>query len=535
MRRVEDVLDCWFESGSMPYAQVHYPFENVAWFEEHFPADFIVEYIGQTRCWFYTLHVLATALFDKPPFRVCLTHGIILGDDGKKASKSLGNYPDPEEVFDSLGADALRWSLLSSPVLRGGDLIVSTKNVREAVRAVLNPIWNTWYFFSLYANTEQRRAAPHAGSTHVLDRYVLAKTAALVASVTAAMDAYDLSGACAAIGGYLDALTNWYVRRSRPRFWDGDADAFDTLALVLEVLCRLAAPLLPLVTEEIWTGLTGASASESVHLQDWPAPGVLPTDDGLVAAMDRVREVCSAASSVRKSRGLRVRLPLASLTVAAPDAAVLEPFIELVRDEVNVRAVHLSTDVASAGQWVLSLVPAVLGPRVGSDVQKLIKAVKAGQWSQAADGTVSVLDRTLADDEYTLRLVPADESTSRAVGAGVVVLDVTPSPELEAEGVARDVIRDVQLARKRAGLHVSDRVELAVATSAPVAAALERNRQRVVDAVLATALEVVGPDAALHESWAGRWDHVETTDLDGEPLTIGLRRDPAPSSPRSPS
>jgi isoleucyl-tRNA synthetase len=522
MRRVEDVLDCWFESGSMPYAQVHYPFDNQTWFEEHFPADFIVEYIGQTRGWFYTLHVLGTALFDKPPFRVCLTHGIILGDDGKKASKSLGNYPDPDEVFDSLGADALRWSLLSSPVLRGGDLIVSTRNVNEAIRSVLNPIWNTWYFFSLYANAEQRRAVPRADSAHVLDRYILAKTAALVRSVTDAMDAYDLSGACAAITAYLDALTNWYVRRSRPRFWDGDPDAFDTLALVLGVLCRLAAPLLPLVTEEIWTGLTGAG--DSVHLQDWPAAGEVPSDDTLVAAMDEVRDVCSAASSIRKAQGLRVRLPLASLTVAAPWAEALRPYVELIGDEVNVRAVELTEDVGSVGQWVLSLVPAVLGPRVGADVQKLIKAVKSGDWSHGADGSVSVLDRVLADDEYTLRLVPADEAVSRAVGEGVVVLDVTPSPELEAEGVARDAIRAVQVGRKQAGLHVSDRIELGLATSPAVAAAVDANRQRVVDAVLARSLAVVDAASGVDEPWLAQWDHVESTDLDGEPLTIGIRR-----------
>jgi len=521
MRRVEDVLDCWFESGSMPYAQVHYPFENRDWFESHFPADFIVEYIGQTRGWFYTLHVLATALFDKPPFRTCIAHGIILGDDGKKASKSLGNYPDPDEVFDSLGADALRWSLMASPVLRGGDLIVSRASVEAASRGVLRPLWNTWSFFTLYANTEGRRATPRSDSRHVLDRYILAKTRSLVEAVTAELDAYDISGACTEVAQYLDALTNWYVRRSRARFWDGDADAFDTLALVLEVVCRVVAPLLPLVADEVWAGLTGG---ESVHLCDWPSPDALPADAALVAAMDRAREVCSAASSVRKARGLRVRLPLASLTVAAPDAAELEPFRGLVADEVNVREVVLTDDTAPFGQWVLSLVPGVLGPRAGADVQRLIKAVKAGNWSAGADG-VTVDGRRLADDEYSLRLVPADEQTSRALpGGGLVVLDVTASPELEAEGTARDVIRLVQQARKEAGLHVSDRIVLGVASTPDVVAALTVHLGRVKEAVLAVDVDLVPIEEEVDPAWMGRWQHVLSTDLDGQPVTVGVRR-----------
>jgi isoleucyl-tRNA synthetase len=521
MRRVEDVLDCWFESGSMPYAQVHYPFDNREWFETHFPADFIVEYIGQTRGWFYTLHVLATALFDKPPFRTCIAHGIILGDDGKKASKSLGNYPDPDEVFDSLGADALRWSLMSSAVLRGGDLIVSRASVEAASRTVLRPLWNTWSFFTLYANTEGRRATPRTDSAHVLDRYILAKTSSLVTAVTTAMDAYDISGACAELALYLDALTNWYVRRSRPRFWDGDAAAFDTLALVLEVVCRVAAPLLPLVTEDIWTGLTG---EESVHLTDWPTPLALPDDKALVETMDRVREVCSAASSIRKAQGLRVRLPLASLTVASADAAQLAAFQEIIADEVNVRSVVLTDDVDSVGQWVLALVPGVLGPRVGADVQRLIKAVRAGRWTRDADGEVTVDDRVLADDEYTLRLVPADEATGRVLaGDGLVLLDVTASPELEAEGTARDVIREVQEARKAAGFHVSDRIDLGIASIPDLVAAVTTHLDRVRDAVLALDIELVPIAEEVDPAWMSRWQHVRSTDLDGIPVTIGVR------------
>ena len=342
MRRVSDVLDCWFESGSMPFAQVHYPFENQAWFDDHFPADFIVEYIGQTRGWFYTLHVLATALFDRPAFKTCLPHGIVLGDDGQKMSKRLRNYPDPEEMFDRHGADAMRWFLLSSPVLRGGDIIADEKGIKDAVRSALLPLWNAWYFFTLYANADGRSADLQGGpSENLLDRYILAKLHEVVASAGTALDAYDISGACADIEAFLDVLTNWYIRRSRDRFWgtgpgrESDTkEAFDTLGQVLEVLCRLMAPLMPLVAESIWTGLTGGA---SVHLENWPSPEVGVDDPGLVEAMDLVREVCSAAHSIRKANHLRARLPLASLTVAGRGAAGLDPFVELIKDEVNVR------------------------------------------------------------------------------------------------------------------------------------------------------------------------------------------------------
>jgi isoleucyl-tRNA synthetase len=519
MRRVEQVLDCWFESGSMPYAQVHYPFENKEWFEGapdggHFPADFIVEYIGQTRAWFYNLHVLSTALFDSAPFRNCVVHGVLLGDDGRKASKRLRNYVDPEEMFDTFGADAVRWFLLSSAVLRGQDLVFARRGVADAVRAVLNPIWNTWYFFTLYANADRYRARIRTEATGVLDRYVLAKAHDLVNAVTGRMDAYDLSGACNAIAAFLDALTNWYVRRSRDRFWDGDPDAFDTLSTVLDVLCRVGAPLLPMVSEHVWRGLTGG---DSVHLTDWPLASELPADPELVQTMDRVRDVCSAASSVRKAQGLPVRLPLARLTVTSPDAEALRPFIRLIADELNVKEVTLSTDAAGAGRQVLKLVPAVLGPRVGGDVQELIRAVKSGDWSRSADGTVVVGNRTLGADEYELRLVSADESVSRTLpgDAGLIVLDIASSPEFVAEGIARGVIRLVQRARKHAGLDVSDRIHLRLGVNTDLRDAIEVHQDRVTEQTLALSLAFEANPTA---------DYQEMNELDGEPVIIAFSR-----------
>ncbi|WP_144119398.1 isoleucine--tRNA ligase [Catellatospora sichuanensis] len=495
MRRVPEVLDCWFESGSMPFAQVHYPFENTEWFENHYPGDFIVEYIGQTRGWFYTMHVLATALFDRPAFRSCVSHGILQGSDGRKMSKSLRNYPDVYEMFDRYGADAMRWMLMSSPVLRGGDMAVNESGIRDSVRQVLLPLWNVYYFFTLYANAAGHTARPRTDSTHVLDRYVLAKTRELVETTTAQLDAYDLSAACAGVRTYLDALTNWYVRRSRDRFWAGDADAFDTLYTVLETVARVVAPLAPLTAEEIWRGLTG---ERSAHLADWPDAAVLPADHDLVATMDRVREVCSAALSLRKAKGLRVRLPLSSLTVATPDASALRGFAELIADEVNVKSVELSDDLTGHCEQVLTVVPRVLGPRVGGSVQQVIKAVKAGEWS-LVDGAPVASGVTLQEGEYELKLVAADAEHSAPLpgDAGVVVLDTEVTPALEAEGLARDVVRVVQQARREADLAITDRIALTVQASDEVAAAVRTHQAFLAAETLADSVSFGAVDGGF--------------------------------------
>lgn len=492
MRRVPEVLDCWFESGSMPFAQVHYPFENADWFEHHYPGDFIVEYMAQTRGWFYLMHVMATALFDRPAFRTCVSHGIVLGDDGQKMSKSLRNYPDPTHVFDAYGADAMRWNLLSSPILRGGDYAVTEQGMRDTVRQVLLPLWNTWSFLSMYAKAEGVTGTCRTTSEHVLDRYILAKTAVLIDDVTASMEKSDLFAACYQLRGFLDALTNWYVRRSRPRFWAGERDAVDTLHTVLELFCRVAAPLLPLTTETIYRGLTGA---RSVHLTDWPTAAEARSDADLVVAMDRVRDVCSAALSVRKASGRRVRQPLASMTVAVPDADLLEPFRDLIADEVNVKSIDLTGDVAAHASAVLQPVPAKLGPRLGSGVQAVIKAIKSGDWTRDGD-TVVAGGVALEPGEYTLRMVStdgADEVASSALPGddGVVVLDTTLTPDLEAEGAARDLVRAVQQARRDAALAISDRIDLVVAAPPALRSQFDAHRALVASETLATTLDLV--------------------------------------------
>jgi isoleucyl-tRNA synthetase len=462
MRRIEDVFDVWFDSGSMPYAQVHYPFENAEWFDSHFPADFIVEYIGQTRGWFYMMHVLATALFDRPAFRTCVSHGIVLGSDGQKMSKSLRNYPDVTEVFDRDGSDAMRWFLMASPILRGGTLIVTEQGIREGVRQVLLPLWNAYSFLALYA---PKKGTWRTDSTHVLDRYILAKLAVLRDELTESLDTCDISVACEQLRQFTEALTNWYVRRSRSRFWAEDADAIDTLHTVLEVTSRLAAPLLPLMTEVVWRGITG---ERSVHLTDWPEADELPADPALVDAMDQVRDVCSVASSVRKAKNLRVRLPLPKLTVAVEDPAALAPFADLIADELNVKSVELTDDIDAYGRFDLAVNAKVAGPRLGKDVQAAIKAVKAGEGVVNPDGTLTAGPATLQPAEYTSKLVAAEPEWTAALpdGAGLVVLDGEITPELEAEGWAKDRIRELQDLRKSTGLDVSDRIDVTIAVPA---------------------------------------------------------------------
>ncbi|AHK32378.1 isoleucyl-tRNA synthetase [Rhodococcus opacus PD630] len=486
MRRVPEVLDCWFESGSMPYAQVHYPFENREWFDGHFPGDFIVEYNGQTRGWFYTLHVLATALFDRPAFKTVAAHGIVLGEDGLKMSKSKGNYPDVKEVFERDGSDAMRWFLMSSPILRGGNLVVTEQGIREGVRQALLPLWNAWSFLQLYAPTSGEW---RTDSTNVLDRYILAKLAGTRDAITGALETNDIAGACDELRTFCDALTNWYVRRSRSRFWDEDKDAVDTLHTVLEVVTRLAAPLLPLVSEVIWRGLTGG---RSVHLADWPAQGELPADAELVSAMDEVRSVCSTVLGLRKAQNLRVRLPLPEVTVASDDAERLRPYLGLIADEVNVKKVDLTTDVDVHGRFELVVNARAAGPRLGKDVQTVIKAVKAGDWSENSDGVVVAAGIELLPEEYTQRLVAAEPESTAALpdGAGLVVLDSAVTEELEAEGWAKDRIRELQDARRAAGLEVSDRITVVLDVPAERRDWALAHRELIAGEILAVELEL---------------------------------------------
>src|ERR1700753_1769257 len=328
-------------------------------------------------------------------------------------SKSLRNYPDVTELFARDGSNAMRWFLMASPILRGGNLIVTERGIRDGVRQVLLPLWNASSFLALYA---PKVGAWHTDSVHVLDRYILAKLAVLRDELSQSMEICDISGACEQLRQFTEALTNWYVRRSRSRFWEEDPDASDTLHTVLEVPSRLAAPLLPLTTEIIWRGIT---AERSVHLTDWPEADGLPADAELVVAMDQVREGCSVASSLRKAKKLRVRLPLQKLTVAVDNPRRLEPFTDLIADELNVKKVELTEDIDTYGRFELTVNARVAGPRLGKDVQAAIKAVKAGEGVLNADGSLTAGPAVLQPDEYSSRLVGADpEYTAPPAGGG---------------------------------------------------------------------------------------------------------------------
>ena len=513
MRRVPDVLDTWFDSGAMPFAQVHYPFENREWFDEHYPGDFIVEYIGQTRGWFYTLHVMATALFDKPSFTNCVSHGIVLGDDGRKMSKSLRNYPDVAKVFEEYGSDAMRWFLMSSPVVRGGNLIVTEDGIRDAVRHVLLPLWNTYYFFTLYADAADKGAGylaapvdvddPDAvAALDVQDRYLLANTKDLVDALRAQLDAYEIAEATQTLRVYLDMLTNWYVRTSRDRFWNEDPAAFDTLYTALVAVSQAAAPLLPLLAEEMWRGLTG---ERSVHLADWPELPEAAADRYLVAQMDEVRDIVSAAHSLRKANRLRVRLPLRSLVVVTDRD--LEAFRGLIAAEVNVKDVRLES-VESSGMTVtreLAVLPRELEPEQRKLTSKLFAAAREGAWEETQDGVLLRLDPPvrLREGQYTLTtLVQGEEGSVASVlpSGAYIALDTTLDPELEAEGYARDVIRAVQDARKAAGLHVADRISLTLRVPAEHVEAVRAHTDLIAAETLALETDVLagGEELDVH-------------------------------------
>ena len=509
MHRISDVMDCWFESGSMSFAQYHYPFENKETFEQHFPCDYIVEYIGQTRGWFYVQHVMATALFDRPAFKNVICHGIVLGSDGQKMSKHLRNYPDVNGVFNDFGSDAMRWFLMSSPILRGGNLIVTADGIRDTVRQVMLPVWSSYYFFTLYANAAGYDArmlrADEVAKLPEMDRYLLARLRRLVEKTQHALDNFYISDACDAASDFIDVLTNWYIRNNRERFGAGDENAFNTLYTVLETFMRVLAPLAPMEAEAVWCGLTGG---ESVHLADWPfladektgetteLGAVLQDDAKLVDAMEKVREVVSGTLSMRKAKQIRVRQPLAKLTVVVENPDAVAAYSDVLKGELNVKDIEFCTleDAGSQGLKIvneLRVNARVAGKRLRKDVQFAIKASKSGAWHVDAAG-VPVCETpngeiALEEGEYELINRVEEENAQEAANSvsaalptgGFVILDTELNDDLVAEGYARDVIRAVQEARKAAGLEISDRITLKVTVPADDVAKVEQFKDLV--------------------------------------------------------
>ena len=538
-RRVTDVFDCWFESGSMPYAQVHYPFENKDWFENHFPADFIVEYEAQTRGWFYTMMVLSTALFDKPPFKNCICHGVVMSNEKdehgrfNKLSKRLKNYPDPMEVYEQYGADALRWFMMSSPVMRGMEMFIDKegKFIRDTVRLYIKPFWNAYNFFTLYANADTISAKLSFDSTNGMDRYILSKLVTAVRGVESALDAYDTPGACQSVTDFFENLNNWYIRRNKERFWKSEHDAdkqsaYDTLYTVLHVMSRAAAPLLPLISENIYRGLTG---EKSVHLADFPKLN-FTEDAELMNTMDFVRDVCNAALAVRNKNNIRVRQPLQRIEVLTSDA--LHPahhnfihgyngdtqfFTSIVTQEVNVKFIVESTLLKSAAEIKAQVNLPLIGKKLGPKIKDVTAATRSGDWKQEADGTLSIGGVVLQPGEFTILLEPKPEykDSAQALGTNdaLVVLDLTVTPELEAEGIARDMVRMIQQARKDANLNVSDRIALTLNAAENVAAAVKAHETYICEQTLTTAIHYGEP-----KDTAFRFDN----ELDDQKVTVAF-------------
>lgn len=502
MRRVSDVFDCWFESGSMPYAQVHYPFDNKEWFENHFPADFIVEAMDQTRGWFYTLTVLSTALHHKPAFKNCICTGLLMAEGGQKLSKRLKNYPDPAMVLDKIGSDTLRWFLVSSPVLKGGNLAVDQegKEIVKAARVAQIPFWNAFYFFTLYANAEGYKAKEVSGSTEFLDNYILAKLKHLAVEVRKGLETYDVAHSCNEIAAFMEVLNNWYIRRTRDRFWAGDKQAFDVLYTVLVNLSKIMAPLMPFTTEYVYQALVDAKAS--VHLADYPLLESVAANDKLVAEMDFVQDLCSAGKFVREEKNLRNRLPLGSLTVAGSGLGFLnEQYVEIVKDELNVKKVVVDEDVGAYAAQSLYLYTPLLGKKLGKDMGKVMAAYneykKTGVpcWAENGSEGISVAGVFLTPDLYEERLEILGGKAGKAFAGNraVVVLDTEVTPALAKEGMARDFVRLVQNLRKEKDFDISDRIRLSWQTEdETLRQALRENEDYIKAQVLVPADEKVG-------------------------------------------
>ena len=489
MRRVGDVFDCWFESGSMPYAQVHYPFENKQWFENHFPADFIVEAMDQTRGWFYTLTVLSTALHNRPAFKNCICTGLLMAEGGQKLSKRLKNYPDPNEVLGSIGSDALRWFQVSSPVFKGGNLAVDKegKEIAKASRVAQIPLWNAYYFFTLYANAEGYRAKEINSSSEAIDNYILSKLKRLGAIAKQGLESYDVSMATNEVASFMEVLNNWYIRRTRDRFWEGDVQAFDTLYTVLVNVCKIIAPLMPFLSEYIYKNLTGA---ESVHLTDYPALDDIRLDENLVRQMDFVQELCSAGKFIREEKNLRNRLPLSSLTLIGE---TLSPeYQEIVKDELNVKKVRFDGNLDNYAAKTVYLYTPLLGKALGKDMGPVMGAYKQGKWELNADGTLSIAGQTLTPDLFEVRLEMKEGVAGQAFAdnKAVITLDTNVTDELRREGMARDFVRLVQTLRKDKDFNISDRIELCYNTdNTELALALAENKSYIAEQVLAVKVE----------------------------------------------
>jgi isoleucyl-tRNA synthetase len=514
MVRVPEVLDGWFESGSMPYGMLHYPFENAERFEAAFPAKFIAEGLDQTRGWFYTLIVLSTALFDKPAFENCVVNGLVLAEDGRKMSKSLNNYPDPSEIFEVMGADALRAFLINSPVLRAEPMRFSSDGVAEVVRTVLLPMWNTYSFFTTYAEADgitisDLAGAPSPADRPEMDRWILSVLQSLVSEVNEQMEGYYLYNVVPPTLGFIDHLTNWYVRRSRRRFWrargesgEGDADklaAFATLYEVLTTFVEVLAPVLPFITEHLYQDLVARhhpGAAASVHHRDFPDADATLIDTRLEASMEVVREVVRLGRNLRKREGHRVRQPLPRLTVLTRDpevAAAVADHAGVISEELNVKEVITSADesdlVSLSAKANFRTLGPILGPRM-PEVAAEVAGLGHHDLERLLDGgTVTVASHSLGKSDVFVERTPKEGTIVETGTDFAVALDTRVSDALFLEGLAREIVSRVQRMRREAGLDVTDRIALEWWSEDPdVKAAIDTHHELIGVELLASSI-----------------------------------------------
>ena len=477
MHRVPEVLDCWFESGSVPFAQKHYPFENKEWFESHYPSDFIVEYTGQIRCWFYYLHVLAVALFDRPAFKNCIVHGTILAKDGKKLSKSSKNYTDPMELMKSFGTDALRLYLYQTNAMLIGDLSFDEAGIQEAYQQIILPYWNACNFFISYANIDgfEKGALIEPNSDNQLDRWMLAQLYRAEKLISQNMDAYYVNKYVENLIPLVDGLTNWYIRRSRRRFWangmsEDKTSAYQTLYYVLVNMAKLFAPVAPYIAETVYKNLVDC---ESVHLEDWPVIPDKYCDDDLLEKVDLVQDVITLARSIRNKNSVKNRQPLSKLDVAFSDNRKIElvrEFEDVILEELNVKRIEILDTVDEIASikydpnfnQIKSLYP--------DKVKDLIKAIKTGKFEIVSDYVNVGIDGVYEQYDSSIILITyiAKEGYHVASSKGIVVsLDLTITEELKKEGLARDIVRNIQDARKNIGCDIMDTIKIELAENAP--------------------------------------------------------------------
>ncbi len=511
-RRVTPVIDAWFDSGSMPSAQHHFPFGDKAVFDANFPADFICEAIDQTRGWFYSLLAVNTLVFGQSPYRNVVCLNLIVDADGQKMSKSRGNVMDPWEVLERHGADAVRWYFFSSSspwnVRRVSDEAIAT-----SARRTLNTLWNVLSFFATYADIEgwTPAGAPPA-PTHLLDRWLLSEVDDAVQVVTERLSDFDAFGAASRLAGLVDDLSNWYVRRSRARFWAGDdPEAFASLHHALEVVSRLLAPFCPFLADEIFRTVTGR---ESVHLADWPEPGG-HADPELAAQVDGLRRVVALGRSARAEGGVKVRLPLRRALLVHPGVSMSAEVEGEIRDELNVKAVESVEGLDDLITWQLVPNFKALGPRLGNQVQE-VKALLAeadGNALHAAlarDGRLVVGDFELGPDDVEVRATGHDSFALAEDGAWAVALDLEVDAELEREGLARSLSRSLNELRKEAGLEISDRIELTIGGDDEIEAALDAHGDQIAADVLAVSV--------------ARSPGEHTLDVDGHQAQVSLSK-----------